>query len=150
MKRTKRNEINRLKKPDLKDIEISSPDKISVAGITSFVLNLYDLVTDPKTDEIVHWNPESDDHSFRIVDASQFSKLILPQYFKTKNYSSFIRQLNKYRFSKRNRGKLDVFFTSTPHSSGAGPSCSRISSSADHAGTRTQIKVMPVIHLARG
>jgi hypothetical protein len=78
MKGTKRKEIHRLKKPDYKDIEISSPDKKSFAGTTSFVLNLYDLVSDPKTDEIVHWNPESDDHSFRIMDASQFSKLILP------------------------------------------------------------------------
>lgn len=46
---------------------------------------------------LVHWS--STDDSFIIENPDLFS-CILPKYFKTKNYSSFIRQLNMYGFHK--------------------------------------------------
>ena len=46
----------------------------------------------------VFWNEEGD--AFIIKEISDFSNII-PKYFKTKNYASFIRQLNLYGFIKQ-------------------------------------------------
>ncbi len=47
--------------------------------------------------ETVYWDPSGE--SFIIANTEKFIK-ILPKYFKTKNYSSFVRQLNMYDFHK--------------------------------------------------
>lgn len=46
---------------------------------------------------VAEWS--DDGESFVIYDADQFSKL-LPKYFKTDNFASFVRQLNMYNFQK--------------------------------------------------
>ena len=80
-----------------------------IALISNFLVNLYNLVKDPDTNEIVSWNTEtSDDHSFVFVikDQITFCDLILPKYFKHTNFNTFIRQLNLYCFKKINRREL--------------------------------------------
>ncbi|KAI8609204.1 HSF-type DNA-binding-domain-containing protein, partial [Chytriomyces sp. MP71] len=46
----------------------------------------------------VAWSPKGD--SFVVFDTTEFSRHVLPLLFKHKNFQSFVRQLNKYGFSK--------------------------------------------------
>ena len=46
---------------------------------------------------VIKWGPQG--NSFIITNTESFLK-ILPKYFKTKNYASFVRQLNMYDFHK--------------------------------------------------
>ena len=57
------------------------------------------MVSDPSTDHIVRWT--DDGNAFLVLDEFAFAKQLLPLYFRHKNFSSFIRQLNFYNFSKR-------------------------------------------------
>ncbi|WOH10105.1 hypothetical protein DCAR_0729567 [Daucus carota subsp. sativus] len=59
-----------------------------------FLTNTYDLVDDESTDRIVSWNQTGD--AIVVWDTAEFSRDVLPKYFKHNNFSSFVRQLNTY------------------------------------------------------
>lgn len=63
-----------------------------------FLGKTFDLVSDPASDHIVSWN--EDGTSFVVWKHDEFSRDLLPQYFKHNNFSSFVRQLNTYGFRK--------------------------------------------------
>ncbi|XP_059290131.1 heat stress transcription factor A-7a-like [Lycium ferocissimum] len=63
-----------------------------------FLLKTFEMVDDPDTDHLVHWNTSKT--TFLITDPNKFAGEVLPKYFKHKNLSSFIYQLNNYRFRK--------------------------------------------------
>lgn len=63
-----------------------------------FVLKLWSMVNDPKNQEYIRWMP--DGKSFQVLDREEFMMKVLPQYFKHKNFSSFVRQLNMYGWHK--------------------------------------------------
>lgn len=66
--------------------------------LPAFVRKLWDMVDSPSTDEYIHWT--ADGQSFEVVGREQFERVVLPQYFKHNNFSSFVRQLNMYGWHK--------------------------------------------------
>ncbi|OLN91674.1 Transcription factor prr1 [Colletotrichum chlorophyti] len=72
------------------------PDTVSAQGGGS---NSSDF--DPAYANIVRWGNEGD--TFVILETDKFTNDILPKHFKHSNFSSFVRQLNKYDFHKLRR-----------------------------------------------
>ncbi|KAL9332837.1 hypothetical protein ACSQ67_002447 [Phaseolus vulgaris] len=67
-------------------------------GPAPFLLKTYEMVDESSTDEIVSWS--STNNTFIVWNPAEFSRLLLPTFFKHNNFSSFIRQLNTYGFRK--------------------------------------------------
>ena len=79
--------------------------KNSRHGPTSFINKTFKILNDSKFDSIVSWN--EDGNSFIIKNLHSFATIILPQYFKHKNFASFVRQLNMYDFHKVKENSLE-------------------------------------------
>ncbi|KAG2718093.1 hypothetical protein I3760_03G205000 [Carya illinoinensis] len=67
-------------------------------GPPPFLKKIFEMVEDPDTDTVVSWSETRD--SFTVWDEHVFAQDLLPRYFKHRNFSSFIRQLNTYGFKK--------------------------------------------------
>ncbi|GES90424.1 winged helix DNA-binding domain-containing protein [Rhizophagus clarus] len=66
----------------------------------AFVNKLYTMVEDQSIQNLISWAPSGD--VFSVSNPTEFSKSVLPQYFKHNNWQSFVRQLNMYGFHKVN------------------------------------------------
>uniref|UniRef100_A0A8C7PS99 Heat shock transcription factor 1a n=1 Tax=Oncorhynchus mykiss TaxID=8022 RepID=A0A8C7PS99_ONCMY len=71
---------------------------VSGSNVPAFLMKLWTLIEDPDTDPLICWSPNG--NSFHVFDQGQFSKDVLPKYFKHSNMTSFVRQLNMYGFRK--------------------------------------------------
>lgn len=76
-------------------------------GPTPFLRKTFEMVDDTVTDPVISWSPTR--KSFIIWDSYKFAENLLPKYFKHKNFSSFVRQLNTY-VSRRNDHKRFILF----------------------------------------
>lgn len=63
----------------------------------TFLKKIVQMLT-PENEELIRWNNTGD--SIVICDVNRFSRELLPKYFKTKKFNSFVRQLNFYGFKK--------------------------------------------------
>jgi len=63
-----------------------------------FVGKLVEILNDITNSNLISWNQAGT--SFIVKDSETFSQIILPKYFKTNNFNSFVRQLNMYNFHK--------------------------------------------------
>ncbi|XP_046389071.1 heat shock factor protein isoform X2 [Ischnura elegans] len=68
------------------------------SNVPAFLAKLWKLVEDPTTNSLIAWSSEGS--SFLIRNQAQFSRELLPLYYKHNNLASFIRQLNMYGFRK--------------------------------------------------
>jgi len=62
-----------------------------------FALKTHDMVSSCDND-VVNWT--EDGEKFVIKNIEAFETRVIPQYFNHRNYSSFVRQMNFYRFTK--------------------------------------------------
>ncbi|ONK57085.1 uncharacterized protein A4U43_C10F16460 [Asparagus officinalis] len=68
-------------------------------SLAPFLSKTYDLVEESRdSNDVVSWNEEGS--GFVVWSPEEFSRFVLPRYFKHCNFSSFIRQLNTYGFKK--------------------------------------------------
>ena len=70
----------------------------------SFLSKLFDILSNTNNNSAISWDPEG--KKIVISDIVKLCNEVLPKFYKHKNYSSFIRQLNLYGFHKT-RGILD-------------------------------------------
>ncbi|CAO3650667.1 unnamed protein product [Cunninghamella echinulata] len=87
--------------PTTPTTNISHNKKLHKRSISTFISKLYAMVGDPKTNQLISWNPSGT--SFLVCNATLFSQEVLPIHFKHCNFSSFVRQLNMYGFHKINK-----------------------------------------------
>ena len=66
--------------------------------VPGFLTKTYDIFSREEHQEFCGWGIKGD--SIVIRQTEQFSKLVLPKYFKHSNFQSFVRQLNMYDFRK--------------------------------------------------
>ncbi|CAI0560873.1 unnamed protein product [Linum tenue] len=66
----------------------------SSSSLPPFLTKTYEMVDDPSTDSVVSWSASN--KSFIVWSPPEFSRDLLPRFFKHNNFSSFIRQLNTY------------------------------------------------------
>ena len=64
----------------------------------NFLFQLKKILENPKNYNIINWDLTG--KYFIIKNVNEFTEKILPLYFRHKNYSSFVRQLNLYDFHK--------------------------------------------------
>ena len=70
----------------------------------SFLSKLFDILSNTNNNSAISWDSEG--KKIVISDIVKLCNEVLPKFYKHKNYSSFIRQLNLYGFHKT-RGILD-------------------------------------------
>ena len=64
----------------------------------TFILKLFNILKDKRFSKYIYWS--QDGKSFIIPNKKKFTKNVIPKFCNTKNYSSFVRQLNLYDFKK--------------------------------------------------
>ena len=67
-----------------------------------FPQRLMEILSDPSNADAITWLPHG--QSFIIKDRQKFSNHVLPKYFRKTKYTSFTRKLNRWNFSRVNRG----------------------------------------------
>ena len=64
----------------------------------TFLSKLFDILNDETFKDIIKWS--KDGYNIIITDVNKLCEVILPKFYKHRNFSSFVRQLNLYDFHK--------------------------------------------------
>eukprot|EP01029_Cantina_marsupialis_P011910 TRINITY_DN26414_c1_g1_i1.p1 TRINITY_DN26414_c1_g1~~TRINITY_DN26414_c1_g1_i1.p1 ORF type:complete len:427 (-),score=110.32 TRINITY_DN26414_c1_g1_i1:198-1478(-) len=91
---------------DLIQMQPSKPAK--APQCPGFISKIYDMCQSSQFSDFVGWNAAG--NALEIRNVNHFSELVLPTFFKHKNFASFARQLNMYGFKKMsNDPNLRIF-----------------------------------------
>lgn len=83
--------------------------KVSKNPVSAFIAKTYEILEECKYPDIVDWNFEG--NAIVIKKPQEFAQTVLNIYFKHKNLTSFVRQLNMYNFHKQRTPKIEhVYF----------------------------------------
>ncbi|RKP21794.1 hypothetical protein ROZALSC1DRAFT_26818 [Rozella allomycis CSF55] len=66
--------------------------------VPAFLNKLYNMVSDSSSSHLIRWSDSG--NSFIVTKPDDFSREVLPRFFKHGNFTSFVRQLNMYGFHK--------------------------------------------------
>jgi len=75
----------------------------------SFIYKLLTMLNEPSWQHMIRWN--TDGKSFVVIHSEEFGRKVLSKLFKHSNFSSFVRQLHLYGFSKNTMGSGSVEFS---------------------------------------
>jgi hypothetical protein len=75
-------------------------------NMANYVRWMLDMLEHPISEGIVGWGKNGT--GLLVTDIEKFANELLPRFFKTKKYSSFQRNLNKYGFSKNKKRRDGV------------------------------------------
>ncbi|PCH37908.1 hypothetical protein WOLCODRAFT_161146 [Wolfiporia cocos MD-104 SS10] len=78
--------------------ESSHLSKAARQVVPPFLQKLYEIVNDPRNDELIRWSESGD--SFYVLNHERFAREVLGRWFKHQKFTSFVRQLNMYGFHK--------------------------------------------------
>ncbi|CAD8098669.1 unnamed protein product [Paramecium primaurelia] len=67
-------------------------------SVPSFLIKTYEILENDSLTNLISWNNEGT--AFIVYNPNELSSQVLANYFKHKNYPSFLRQLNMYNFKK--------------------------------------------------
>ncbi|OLL22582.1 Heat shock factor protein [Neolecta irregularis DAH-3] len=81
-------------------------------NVPTFLNKVYSMVNENATDDLIRWSDSGE--SFLVIRPDEVAKDVLPRYFKHKNFSSFVRQLNMYGFHKVPHLQQGVLQSETP------------------------------------
>lgn len=76
-------------------------------NVPGFIMKLFKMVTESPL-HLIRWT--DDGEAFVITSPEDFSKDVLPRFFRHNNISSFVRQLNMYGFHKLPNPSCDNFW----------------------------------------
>lgn len=66
-------------------------------AIPGFLTKTYEIFSNPEYAECCGWGENGE--SIVVIKIEEFSKKVLPKYFKHSNFQSFVRQLNMVIFT---------------------------------------------------
>ena len=75
--------------------------------ISAFLKKLFNILNEESYSNIISWNESGS--GFYIKNQRKFCDEILENFFKSNNFSSFIRQLNLYNFHKTKENGTEIF-----------------------------------------
>ena len=75
--------------------------------IPAFLKKLFYILNEESYSNIITWNESGS--GFYIKNQRKFCDEILETFFKSNNFSSFIRQLNLYNFHKSKKNEIEIF-----------------------------------------
>ncbi|KAJ1971128.1 hypothetical protein H4R35_005449, partial [Dimargaris xerosporica] len=81
------------------DQGMPQPYTVDVQTIPPFAAKLYESMDKAEFANCVKWDPSGT--MIHITDCKEFTKNVLPVYFKTRMFNSFVRQLHIYGFTRK-------------------------------------------------
>ncbi|KAF9018934.1 hypothetical protein BDZ89DRAFT_1073466 [Hymenopellis radicata] len=78
--------------------EATPSRSVTAEAPTDFMRKLARILQDNSFQHVVSWTLQGD--AFVVKNVTEFSRTVLPRTYKHQNFSSFVRQLNKYDFHK--------------------------------------------------
>jgi len=83
--------------------------KIQKNSVSAFISKTYEFLEDNQFPDIVDWNFEGT--AIVIKNPLEFAQKVLNIYFKHRNLTSFVRQLNMYGFHKQRTHKVEYVYS---------------------------------------